>query len=447
MEIKVDQVSHAIEAPFPFEICGNAYPTAGSLKRHERIHTGERPFPCEKCGKTFSYSGDLKRHERTHTGERPFHCAICGKRFSRSGNFKVHLRCHTGERPFSCDICGKGFSQSGHLKRHLRCHTGERPFLCETCGKTFSYSGNLKLHERAHTGERPFHCAICEKAFATSGDLKTHIRSHTGERPFSCDICGKAFSISGNLKKHEDLHERSKHWTFVCPMQDGGTSAFGGEGLACEAKFPTGEALDRHIQWNHTPEGMAARRESESQMARFLTKNNIAFSRDRNNHISFLSCNDLKLLGSRVYPDFELIGLSAKLGARVFLENDEHEHRRYACDMRRLLAIRQALFQGGENLKMIVIRFNPHFFMMGDTLYDPPLKERFKTLLKVLKHLKLDENGPDIQLHYLFYSQTEDAEESDEEWQKLDVFVNIEKADVNYQNINRLRPSVVQVIN
>lgn len=137
-------------------------------------------------------------------------------------------------------------------------------------------------------------------------------------------------------------------------------------------------------------------------------------------------------------------GLSAKLEARVFLENDEHEHRRYACDMRRVLSIRQALFQGGEDLKMIVIRFNPHFFMVGDTLYDPTLRERFKRLLQVLQNLKLDAEGPDIQLHYMYYSLTEDHDDADEEWQKLDVFVNVEKGDINYQNVNRLRPSVVQ---
>lgn len=180
-------------------------------------------------------------------------------------------------------------------------------------------------------------------------------------------------------------------------------------------------------------------------MEQFLTKNDILFSRAKNNFISFANCKDLKTLGKRVFPDFELVGLSAKLGARVFLENDEDEHRRYPCDMRRLLAIRQALFEGGENLKMIVIRFNPHFFMVGDTLYDPSLPERFKRLLNVLQNLKVVQNGADVQIHYLFYSMT-NTDQADEEWQRLDVFVNIERGYINHQNVARLRPCVMKAI-
>ena len=408
----------------------------------------QNPFKCNTCPKSFAKKGNLKAHFRVHTSEKPFKCNTCPKEFAKKSNLKTHVQTHTGKKAFKCKTCSKAFTRKSNLKVHQRIHTAERPFSCDTCRKAFSTKGVLTEHMRVHSGAKPFSCDICGKAFSGRRHLTQHIRVHTGARPFPCRTCEKSFARSSIRKKHEDLHERSKHWTFVCPMQDCGTDVFvaSSEGLACGAKFPRGDALDRHIQWNHTPEGMAARKQTEDKMEQFLTKNDILFSRDRNNFISFANCKDLKTLGKRVFPDFELIGLSAKLGARVLVENDESEHRRYPCDMRRLLAIRQALFEGGENLKMIVIRFNPHFFMVGDTLYDPSLPERFKRLLNVLQNLKVVQNGPDVQLHYLFYSQTEDADQADEEWQKLDVFVNIERDDINHQNVARLRPCVMQAI-
>ena len=49
---------------------------AGTLRKHERVHTGEKSNKCKQCGKCFSQAGTLRKHERVHTGENPYECKL-----------------------------------------------------------------------------------------------------------------------------------------------------------------------------------------------------------------------------------------------------------------------------------------------------------------------------------------------------------------------------------
>ncbi|XP_064860074.1 zinc finger protein 329-like isoform X1 [Oncorhynchus nerka] len=80
----------------------------------------EKRFSCTQCHMRFTEAGTLKRHQRVHTGEKPYNCPQCEKRFSRQDHLKMHLKIHTGERPFACTHCGKRFSERSYLKIHLQ---------------------------------------------------------------------------------------------------------------------------------------------------------------------------------------------------------------------------------------------------------------------------------------------------------------------------------------
>ncbi|XP_069606099.1 zinc finger protein 773-like isoform X1 [Ranitomeya imitator] len=200
------QKIHAAENRFSCSTCGKCFNHKSQLVSHQRIHTGEKPFSCSECGKCFNMKAHLDGYKRIHTGEKPFPCSECGKCFSQKSDFIKHLRTHTGEKPFSCSECGKCFTEKSSLTRHYRTHTGEKPFSCSECGKCFNQKEHLDTHWRIHTGEKPFSCPECGKCFNQKSDLVKHQRSHTGEKPFSCSECGKCFTDKSNLIVHQRTH-------------------------------------------------------------------------------------------------------------------------------------------------------------------------------------------------------------------------------------------------
>ncbi|XP_022061398.2 zinc finger protein 345-like isoform X1 [Acanthochromis polyacanthus] len=194
-------------------ICGKTYQ---NIDTHMRSHTGVKPYRCGICGKSFPRPGALRRHKRIHSGERPYICEFCGKTFIDNGALTTHIRNHTGDKPanrVSCDTCGKSLASVHVLEVHKRIHTGEKPFQCRVCGKAFRQVGGLNAHMLTHTGEKPFGCSVCGKSFSTKGYLETHLRFHRKERAFSCPLCWKAFVTKNDLKKHLLTHSGEKPYS------------------------------------------------------------------------------------------------------------------------------------------------------------------------------------------------------------------------------------------
>ena len=440
-----NQYQSAKKAKHTCETCGKGFAQSGKLKIHARTHTGEKPFVCETCGKGFAQSGNLKQHALTHTGEKPFVCDTCGKGFAQSSNLETHARTHTGEKPFVCETCGKGFATSSNLDKHARTHIGEKPFVCDICDKGFARSSNLKRHARTHTGEKPFVCETCGKGFATSSNLETHARTHTGEKPFVCSTCGQTFAQSSSRNTHERSHERTKTWKYKCTYVDGGLEIKTTSGIACDIRCKTKTNLDYHIQAAHTEEGLRKKLRSEHQLANFLQKKDCAFDRDRVNHVSFVCKPELKLTGNCSYPDFFLKDISASLGAVVLLGNDEFMHRRYPCDLRRTLELSTAISAAPDmaSVPLIYIRFNPHFYTKEEVMYDHPLEDSHEKLWDIITQLKRPFR-PGLNLIYVHYDQVKGNTEKP--WTLLKQFTNdVEKSDVNYENVELLRDCVLQV--
>ena len=127
-------------------------------------------------------------------------------------------------------------------------------------------------------------------------------------------------------------------------------------------------------------------------------------------------------------PDFHLFELQVELGAIVIVGNDEYAHRRYGrdCEFKRMLKISSALNMCPEfeMAPIIYIRFNPHHYMMGPTLFDPSLETRHAELRKLIINLKeMRLNLPNgLNIIYMYY----DRDASD----KLKVLETLKENDV-----------------
>jgi hypothetical protein len=168
---------------------------------------------------------------------------------------------------------------------------------------------------------------------------------------------------------------------------------------------------------------------SETQMARFFERNDIAYERDAANRIDFLACPRTAPAPAdgRCYsrPDFFLPEFSARLGALVIVCNDEFAHRRYACEFQRIFHTVNALCarDGDAATRVLFVRVNPHFHFVGSRMYDVPLAETHTQLLAFLQRLQPADMRDGVSLAFLGYDRTnegtlcllEEAEEADQE--------------------------------
>jgi DNA-directed RNA polymerase subunit RPC12/RpoP len=454
--------THMEEKEFPCDQdgCNKRFSYRRSMKHHRSTHTGKKSYSCDHdgCGKSFWGKGHLEAHGRTHSGERPYpcnHCG-CGKRFSQSSTLKRHQSVHTGEKGFACDHegCGKSFSEGSTLRKHVLIHTGEKLYDCQECTKRFTQTGTLKTHQRTHTDERPYLCQDCGKRFIQKVHLNSHRRTHTGERPFNCQECGRTFSVSDHLKRHAASHEDSTKWKDVCTYNVYSLQLHEqGKGLfPCAKRFPTKSALSYHVKRHHTEEGHNKwPRESEQRLADFFTSVSIPFDRDRVNHISYTACQAaLQVEGhKRAFPDFHLISASEMLEYTILLIccNDENQHRRMACEFKRVWGIFHALRLVPEfmQIPVVMIRFNPHPYKKNGVQFAPNMKERHLCLLQTVMGLK--ERREDLSLQapnliYMYYNH-QDGESCAEQ---LDVFKQAADSKVDNMNALNLRNHVLDVI-
>jgi DNA-directed RNA polymerase subunit RPC12/RpoP len=341
-----------------------------------------------------------------------YSCTFCHNSFTTKTNFAAHTRIHTGEKPYKCDECGLAFRRKTDLTLHTQSHSDDRQYVCTVCSKSFKRKYHLTRHIKYHSDDRPYRCthaSECTHSFKTQEELTRHINSHTPSH--KCCECGKLFSLAWNCRVHEHKHSISRDWKFVCPHNSYSVNTHDRcGGIKCDTRCKTLQALEYHIQASHTLDGLQKKLDSEGQLAGFFERSNTKFDRDFENIVSHSSCGGLKKYFSGIYsrPDFHLYEFQRR-GVVVLVGNDEFSHRRYSCEFDRTLKISSAISACPDffNVPVLYIRFNPHYYTVGETLYDPPLRERYIKLAKVLDTISdgtiVLKNTTGLNLLYMFY--------------------------------------------
>ncbi len=441
------RVVHLKETRYQCAYCDYASFLLTNVTSHELIHTGIKPYPCERCPSAFSQKTHWKKHMKcVHGDTNVYTCGKCDYRTSDSSLLRAHKRTH---HLFlhRCNLCDYTTTKESVLHAHIRTHTGEKPFKCTQCDYAATTKGQITVHvARKHTDVRPFPCGQCDSKFVTNSELQKHILQkhtnirphacdhcnytsvtewtlqehvraiHLGERSFKCLECGDTFAWAGNLREHEARHESSNAWTILCLYADCATDA-AEQGVPCGKRFETQRGLENHMQALHTLDGLSRRLKTEQRMACLFQAHGIRFERDRKNAIFHSHCLQLALPGSHSRPDFFLPEFVPAVGADVVVGNDEFAHRRYPshCELKRTLNITSSIcaVAGQHKQRLVYIRFNPHYYMKGEVLWDPLLITRHAKLLQLLERLrngdyKIQKEG--LTLIFMYYDQTLDGQ-------------------------------------
>ena len=100
-------------------------------------------------------------------------------------------------------------------------------------------------------------------------------------------------------------------------------------------------------------------------------------------------------------------------------------------------------------LPVVYIRFNPHSYTVGDTLFNPSLESAFEKLWSVIEDVgkMRDSLLPGLNLIYVNYSQHERETQEGELWSKLKCFTNqkYSKKDGNYGYMLHCRQCVFKI--
>ncbi|KAI8627386.1 hypothetical protein F5Y19DRAFT_177490 [Xylariaceae sp. FL1651] len=199
-----------------FPPCAQSFRKHQTLQRHIRTEHQHKPaFPCNHkeresglvCGQGFPTAGALRRHQERDHGENRFWCEECSTQKDNVGSPKkagfptlALLQAHMKQSHVNCMFCGLSYNGREDLEQHIESdHANPKsveerknvPCTWPGCTKTFSKTSNLNLHMRsAHEGSR-FVCG--EFDLSRTEDLATWSNSQG---------CGQAFNLKLSLEKH-----------------------------------------------------------------------------------------------------------------------------------------------------------------------------------------------------------------------------------------------------
>lgn len=327
-------------------------------------------FVCQVCAVTCVSKFNLYRHLRT------VHRVTTGADTTSSDASSA-----TGaHRHHQCGLCGKTFTTKFNRDRHERyVHTSWRRFMCKNCGRDFKTKASLMRH------------VWTQHMFTTNNTTQPRSRRPPPPRRFQCDECGQWLSTAWNLRQHERRHETQRQYPHGCTYASFATHRAGPYDLPCTVRCQRPDQLERHIQRCHTHDGLAQRLRTEQQMADLFREQGWAFDRDAANVVTHRQCPSLRKYFAGVFskPDFHLLDFQIATQAFVLVGNDEFAHRRYTCELDRMIKIYSAVSQcpGWETRAMVYVRFNPHFFHVNGVLHDPSLAERHAALMAWLTAL------------------------------------------------------------
>ena len=151
-----------------------------------------------------------------------------------------------------------------------------------------------------------------------------------------------------------------------------------------------------HMRSFHSDNPKARTKAKEYNVFQFLEKNGQAF--DYQVYIPFRACN-LKSETTCAYVDFVIY----KAWGILILEVDEDQHKHYGpmCDVRRDFDIASSIMLESTQ-KIVIIRYNPDCFRVGNHTISITKKEREQKLLDVVLNIKEPESFERL---FLFYDK------------------------------------------
>ena len=158
-------------------------------------------------------------------------------------------------------------------------------------------------------------------------------------------------------------------------------------------------SLLKHIRAFHGDDPKAVTKRKELEIHQLLREAGINY--DYQQHVPFAACG----LASETQYALADFAILTSWGA-ILLEVDEDQHRHYdaTCDVRRDFDMAASVALGSGH-KLVILRYNPDTFKVGDVTCRMPKRERHARLLTLLGRLQAAEPATPFERLFLFYDR------------------------------------------
>ena len=321
-------------------------------------------------------------HKKCPHGRQPYHCRDCGgKLFCMHGKNKYRCLdcdgrafCQHKCRKEACVLCG-GASICQHKKRRDTCIICGGSSLCEHGRQKSQCSdcGGVGVCEHRKRRDR---CALC---------CGVGICEHRKMQRY-CKICGG----SGICEHNKQKYACAECQNFVCEL-----------GTCTGQRFSTAFNLKNHMRAFHSDDPKALTKHKELTVHQFLRTSGVDF--EYQFCIPFARCG---LDGETKYAFLDF--LIPRQWGHICLEVDENQHSAYdeSCDPRRDFDIFSSIALGTGG-KVLILRYNPDGFKIGDMTCSVAKKARHARLLEVINSVE----PPACARYFLYYNKHKHGDE------------------------------------